>query len=40
LPYWGRNASKAINAWATAHPEEKESFITKFDSLLKSLGKE
>lgn len=40
LPYWGSNASKAINAWAKAHSEEKESFIAKFDSLLKSLGKE
>ncbi|MCK9182715.1 MAG: AAA family ATPase [Fibrobacteraceae bacterium] len=39
LPYWGRNASKAINAWVSVNPEEKKSFIARFDSLLNSLGK-
>lgn len=34
LKFWGRNASKAINAWCNANPKAKSEFIAKFDEML------
>lgn len=34
LPFWGRNATKAITAWCDANPKAKENFIVKFEELL------
>ena len=38
LPFWGRNGSKAINAWCKANPDAKTDFITKFEEMVKKFG--
>ena len=38
LQYWGRNASKAVNAWCKANPDAKTDFIAKFEETVRKFG--
>ena len=38
IQYWGRNGSKAINAWCKANSNVKTDFIAKFEEMVEKFG--